>query len=74
MLADSGSATRVMSQLKRLARAIYSNPPVHGARIAAEVVGQPALFDEWKQEMQKMAGRIKVPVAFGMIWSDSWTP
>ena len=60
VLKDAPSATRVLSQLKRLARAIYSNPPVHGARIAAEVVGQPELFDEWKQEMEMMAGRIKV--------------
>ncbi|XP_020089744.1 aspartate aminotransferase, chloroplastic [Ananas comosus] len=50
---------RVKSQLKRLARPMYSNPPVHGARIVANVVGDPTLFDEWKQEMEQMAGRIK---------------
>lgn len=54
------TAVRVKSQLKRLARAIYSNPPVHGARIVAEVVGDEGLFDEWKGEMEMMAGRIKV--------------
>lgn len=54
------TAVRVKSQLKRLARAIYSNPPVHGARIVAEVVGDEALFGQWKQEMEMMAGRIKV--------------
>ena len=59
ILSDAASAQRVLSQLKRLARAIYSNPPTHGARIAAEVVSQPQMFDEWKQEMQGMAGRIK---------------
>lgn len=53
------SATRVKSQLKRLARPMYSNPPVHGARIVANIVGTPALFDEWKAEMEMMAGRIK---------------
>lgn len=37
ILNDKGAATRVLSQLKRLARSIYSNPPTHGARIAAEV-------------------------------------
>lgn len=31
------AAERTASQLKRIARAIYSNPPVHGARIVAEV-------------------------------------
>lgn len=50
---------RVKSQLKRLARPMYSNPPVHGARIVANVVGDPNLFSEWKAEMEEMAGRIK---------------
>lgn len=50
---------RVKSQLKRLARPMYSNPPVHGARIVANVVGNPELFNEWKEEMEHMAGRIK---------------
>lgn len=56
---SSDLAARVKSQLKRLARPMYSNPPVHGARIVANVVGNPALFDEWKAEMEMMAGRIK---------------
>jgi aspartate/tyrosine/aromatic aminotransferase len=38
---------------------MYSNPPVHGARIVANVVGDPTMFDEWRAEMQAMAGRIK---------------
>jgi len=50
---------RVKSQLKRLARPMYSNPPIHGARIVANVVGDPTMFGEWKQEMEQMAGRIK---------------
>lgn len=50
---------RVKSQLKRLARPMYSNPPNHGARIVANVVGDPTMFGEWKQEMEQMAGRIK---------------
>lgn len=38
---------------------MYSNPPIHGARIVANVVGSPDLFNEWKEEMALMAGRIK---------------
>lgn len=38
---------------------MYSNPPIHGARIVANVVGNPALFGEWKEEMELMAERIK---------------
>jgi hypothetical protein len=50
---------RTLSQMKRIARAMYSNPPVHGARIVAEVVNNGAMFDEWKSEMESMSGRIK---------------
>ncbi|KAH6819768.1 aspartate aminotransferase 5 [Perilla frutescens var. hirtella] len=56
---SSEVAQRVKSQLKRIARPMYSNPPIHGARIVANVVGSPDLFDEWKEEMALMAGRIK---------------
>ncbi|XWS72725.1 hypothetical protein CRYUN_Cryun02cG0065000 [Craigia yunnanensis] len=53
------AAGRVKSQLKRIARPMYSNPPVHGARIVANIVGDSALFKEWNAEMEMMAGRIK---------------
>ncbi|XP_044463795.1 aspartate aminotransferase, chloroplastic isoform X2 [Mangifera indica] len=56
---SADAATRVKSQLKKLARPMYSNPPIHGARIVANVVGDPTLFNEWKAEMEMMAGRIK---------------
>ena len=38
---DKQSALRTASQMKRMARAMYSNPPVHGARIVTEVLGDP---------------------------------
>ena len=56
---DAATTTRVLSQMKRLARAIWSNPPVHGARIVAEVVNNEDLFKEWEGEMELMSGRIK---------------
>ncbi|KAK3211529.1 hypothetical protein Dsin_016235 [Dipteronia sinensis] len=56
---SADAAVRVKSQLKRLARPMYSNPPIHGAKIVANVVGDPTLFNEWKVEMEMMAGRIK---------------
>ncbi|XP_059292143.1 aspartate aminotransferase, chloroplastic [Lycium ferocissimum] len=59
LCSSADAATRVKSQLKRLARPMYSNPPIHGAKIVANVVGTPELFSEWKQEMEMMAGRIK---------------
>lgn len=53
------AATRVMSQLKRLARAVWSNPPAYGARIVESVVNDESMFNEWKGEMEMMSGRIK---------------
>lgn len=38
---------------------------MHGARIVAEVVGNADMFGQWKQEMEMMAGRIKV----GALWA-----
>ena len=35
---SSNAAIRVKSQLKRLVRPMYSNPPIHGARIDANVL------------------------------------
>ena len=49
---------RVESQLKILVRAMYSNPPIHGARIVAEILGDPQLTDMWRGEVKGMADRI----------------
>jgi len=40
-------ADRVMSQLKILIRPMYSNPPIHGARIAAEILTDAGLRAQW---------------------------
>ncbi len=39
--ADADEAARVASQLKIIIRPMYSNPPVHGARIVAAVLSDP---------------------------------
>ena len=51
-------AGRVRSQAKKLARAAYSNPPLHGARIVAEILGDEKLTGEWRGEVRSMADRI----------------
>ncbi|KAF1808743.1 mitochondrial TPA: aspartate transaminase [Eremomyces bilateralis CBS 781.70] len=48
----------VDSQIKILVRPMYSNPPIHGARIAAEVLTNPALNKQWLGEVKGMADRI----------------
>lgn len=55
---DTEEASRVLSQLKILVRAMYSNPPIHGARVVAEVLGDPVLEAEWRTECKVMADRI----------------
>ena len=49
---------RVDSQLKILVRPLYSNPPVHGARIASEILNDSALNKQWLGEVKGMADRI----------------
>ena len=57
--ADREEAARCLSQLKRLARTNYSNPPTHGADIVARILGDPALRALWEQELGAMRDRIK---------------
>jgi aromatic-amino-acid transaminase len=52
-------ATRVMSQLKRVIRTNYSNPPTHGAAITAAVLTSPELRQLWEDELAEMRTRIK---------------
>ncbi|KAL4946995.1 pyridoxal phosphate-dependent transferase [Aspergillus filifer] len=49
---------RVDSQIKILVRPMYSNPPVHGARIASTIMNDPALNQQWLGEVKGMADRI----------------
>jgi aspartate aminotransferase len=51
-------ADRTMSQLKILIRPMYSNPPIHGARLVAEILGDAALKREWLGDVKEMADRI----------------
>jgi aromatic-amino-acid transaminase len=47
-------AARVLSQLKRVIRTNYSNPPTHGAQVVATVLGTPALRSMWEEELAGM--------------------
>ncbi|WP_333840143.1 amino acid aminotransferase [Pelomicrobium sp.] len=52
-------AARVLSQLKRVVRTNYSNPPTHGGKIVAGVLGSPDLRALWEQELGQMRQRIR---------------
>lgn len=51
--------SRVESQLKITVRPMISNPPLHGARIAARILSDNALKAQWLDELRGMADRIK---------------
>ena len=60
LLADSADeASRALSQIKRLVRTNYSNPPTHGGKIVATVLATPELRALWEQELAGMRDRIK---------------
>src|SRR5690606_35111363 len=52
-------AGRVLSQLKRVIRTNYSNPPTHGAQVVASVLTSPELRAQWEEELAGMRVRIK---------------
>jgi len=52
-------AARVLSQVKRIVRTNYSNPPTHGGRIVATVLAAPELRALWETELAGMRERIK---------------
>lgn len=55
---DAASATASRSQLKKVVRSNYSNPPRHGAAIVATVLDDAELTAIWKDELAEMRNRI----------------
>jgi aromatic-amino-acid transaminase len=56
---DAEQAVRVLSQLKLVIRANYSNPPTFGAQVVATVLTTPALRAMWEEELAAMRLRIQ---------------
>ena len=57
--ANSEEAARLMSQLKRVIRTNYSNPPMHGGQVVAMALATPELRKLWEEELAGMRVRIK---------------
>ncbi|AMG88563.1 amino acid aminotransferase [Bordetella bronchiseptica] len=53
-------AARVLSQLKRVIRTNYSNPPTHGGTVVSTVLNTPELFALWENELAGMRDRIRL--------------
>lgn len=52
-------STRVLSQVKRVIRTNYSNPPTHGATVVGNVLNSTELRAMWEQELAEMRERIR---------------
>lgn len=52
-------SSRVLSQLKRVIRTNYSNPPTHGGSVVAAVLGSSDLRAMWEAELGEMRNRIR---------------
>jgi len=55
---NKDESTRVLSQVKRVIRTTYSNPPTHGATIVATVLNSGELRQMWEAELSEMRQRI----------------
>jgi aromatic-amino-acid transaminase len=57
--ADKDESARVLSQVKRVIRTNYSNPPTHGGAVVAAVLASPELRQQWEDELGGMRDRIR---------------
>ena len=57
--ADRDEASRVLSQVKRVARSNYSSPPSFGGEVVATILETPELRALWERELGEMRERIR---------------
>eukprot|EP01059_Diplonema_ambulator_P026844 TRINITY_DN442_c0_g2_i1.p1 TRINITY_DN442_c0_g2~~TRINITY_DN442_c0_g2_i1.p1 ORF type:complete len:905 (+),score=248.69 TRINITY_DN442_c0_g2_i1:67-2781(+) len=52
------SCEGIEGQVKTIVRRLYSNPPVHGARLVTTILTDPVLCQQWERELKAMSKRI----------------
>jgi aromatic-amino-acid transaminase len=57
--ASKEESAKVLSQVKRVVRTNYSNPPTHGGAVVAAVLSSPELRRMWEGELAGMRDRIR---------------
>ncbi|KAM3864502.1 aspartate aminotransferase, cytoplasmic-like [Diretmus argenteus] len=55
---DNENLTRILSQMEKIVRTSWSNPPSQGARVVSKTLNDPELFSEWKGNVKTMADRV----------------
>lgn len=58
--ANRDETERVISQVKRVIRTNYSNPPIHGGAIVQKILETPRLRQSWEHELTGMRDRIRM--------------
>lgn len=58
VVSDASLVAALKSQLTWIVRGMYSNPPAHGARVVATVLGDKQLFDLWRDHIKQMSSRV----------------
>jgi len=56
---DLKKSEKILSQLKKTARTIYSNPPAHGSEIVKVILNDNYLKDLWIKDLDTLRNRIK---------------
>ncbi len=59
LTASADETKRLLSQIKRVIRTNYSNPPIYGAALVSTVLNQPDLRALWEEELAGMRNRIR---------------
>lgn len=59
LCSTTGAAKRAKGHLSRFQRGQISQPPTTGARLAATILADAALFKDWLGDLNEMSGRIK---------------
>lgn len=52
------SSAPISSQIRKIIRSIYSSPPAHGAYIVQEILSNPELSSEWRQELKTIRAKL----------------
>lgn len=58
MATSEKEAAILSSRIKQIARPMYSNPPIHGARIVDIILSDPKLTASWHADLKKMSSRM----------------
>lgn len=57
---DNENLTRILSQMEKIVRTTWSNPPSQGARIVSKTLNSPELFAEWYGQNPKLQEALTV--------------